>query len=75
MLWGFIVARPSGRRSEHVEPSRPLETHVQVEFPRAHVQVKRMSDGSHVIYGILNVVNVVRQYLLGDGKVKIMSGC
>ena len=29
-----------------------------------HQQVKRMSDGSHVIYGILNVVNVVRHYLV-----------
>ena len=50
----------SGRYSEHVEPSRPLQT---------HVQVKRMSGGYNVISGILNVINVVRQYLLGDGKV------
>ena len=28
-----------------------------------HQQVKRMSDGSHVIYGIMKVVNVVRHYL------------
>ena len=34
------------------------------ECPTAHVQVKRVSDGSHVIYGILNVVNVVRFYLV-----------
>ena len=53
------------RDSEHVEPSRPMQTHVRVkECPTAHVQVKRMSDGSHVIYGILNVVNVGRHYLV-----------
>ena len=34
------------------------------ECPAAHVKVKRMSEGSHVIYGILNVVNVVRHYLV-----------
>ena len=48
-----------GKHSEDVEPSRPLKT---------HVQVKRMSGGYNVISGILNVTNVVRQYLLGDGK-------
>ena len=48
----------SGRHSEHVEPSRPL-----------HVQVKRMSDGYYVISGIWNVINVIRHYFLGDGKV------
>ena len=50
---------PSGRHSEHVEPSRPLKT---------HVQVKKMSGGYNVISGILNVINVIRPYLLGDGK-------
>ena len=50
---------PTGRDSEHVEPSRPLQTHVQVkECPTAHV-----------ISGMLNVINVVRHYLLGDAKV------
>ena len=49
----------SGRHSEHVEPSRPLQT---------HVQVKRMSDGYNVIAEILNVINVIRHYLLGDVK-------
>ena len=34
------------------------------EFPMAHVQVKRMSDGSHVIHRILKVVKVVRHYLV-----------
>ena len=33
-------------------------------FSPTPVQVKRMSDGSHVIYGILNVVDVDRQYLV-----------
>ena len=51
---------PSGRHSEHVEASRPLQT---------HVQVKIMSGGYNLISGILNVINVVRHYLLGDGKV------
>ena len=44
----------TGRLSEHVEPSRPMQT---------HVQVKKMSDGSCDIW-ILNAVNVVRQYLV-----------
>ena len=43
---------PTGRHSEHVEPSRPMQ---------AHLQVKKMSDGSCDIYcRILNVVDVVR---------------
>ena len=37
VLWGFKVAVPTGSDSEHVEPSRPMQT---------HVQVKIMSDGS-----------------------------
>ena len=45
-----------GRDSEHVEPSRLLQT---------HVQGKRMT--SHFIFGILNVINV--KTILGDGKV------
>ena len=60
VLWVLKVAVPSGRHSGHVEPSRPLQT---------HVQVKRMSDGYNVISGILNIINVVRKYLLDDGKV------
>ena len=39
VLWGFKVARPLGegfRAREHVEPSRPVQTHVQVkECPAA----------------------------------------
>ena len=38
----------SGRDSEHVELSRPKKTHVQEECPTAHIQVKGMSDDSHV---------------------------
>ena len=38
-----------------------------------HVQVKIMSDGSHVIHGILNVVNVVRHCLVME-SFKEMSG-
>ena len=56
VLWGFKIA---SRHSEHVGPCRLLQTHVQVEeCPTAHV-----------ISGILNVISVVRHYLLGDGKV------
>ena len=44
--------------------TRFSDTYRLKEFPTAHVQVKRMSDGPHVIYGILNVVNVVRHYLV-----------
>ena len=56
VLWGFKIA---SRHSEHVGPCRLLQTHVHVEeCPTAHV-----------ISGILNVVSVVRHYLLGDGKV------
>ena len=49
----------TGRHSERVKPSRPMQTHVQVlnKCPTAHV-----------ISRILNVVNVC-QTLLGDGKV------
>ena len=50
---------PTRRHSEHVGPSRPLQT---------HVQVKRICPTAHVISGILNVLNVVRHYLLGDGN-------
>ena len=47
---------PTGRHSEPVGPSRPLQTHVQVkECPTAHV-----------ISRILNVINVVCHYLLGQ---------
>ena len=55
MLWGFKVASPTGRNFEHVEPSRPLQTHVYrlEECPTAHV-----------IFGILNDINVVRRYLV-----------
>ena len=43
-----------GRHSEHVESPRPMKTHVGVEkCPTAHV-----------ISRILNVVNVVRHYLV-----------
>ena len=42
------------RHSEHVEPSRPMQT---------HVQDKKMST-ARVISKILNVVNVVRRYLV-----------
>ena len=50
----------TGRHSEHVEPSRPMQTHVQV----------KKCPTADVISKILNLVNVVRHYLvIGDGKV------
>ena len=46
----------TGRHSEHVEPLRPMQTHLQVKkYPTAHV-----------ISRILNVVNVVRHNLAMD---------
>ena len=45
---------PSGRDSKHVEPYRPMQTHVQVQkCPAAHVTPR-----------ILYVVNVARHYLV-----------
>ena len=44
----------TGKHSEHVEPSRPMQTHDQV----------KKCPTAHVIPGILNVVNVVRYYLV-----------
>ena len=44
----------TGRHSEHVEPSRPMQTHVQV----------KKCPTAHMISRILNVVNVVRHYLV-----------
>ena len=53
---------PIGSDSENVEPSRPMQTRVQVE---------RMSDGSCDTWGV--ECRQCRQTLLGDGKVKRMS--
>ena len=61
-VWGLAEVRgtcsggsksqvTTGRHSEHVEPSRPMQTHVQVQ---------RKCPTAHVISRILNVVNVVR---------------
>ena len=56
--WGFKSQVTTGRHSEHVEPSRPMQT---------HVQVKKMSDGSCDIWDL--ECRQCRQTLLGDGKV------
>ena len=48
----------TGRHSEHVEPFRPMQT---------HVQDKTISDGSYGIYDI--ECRQCRQTLLDDGKV------
>ena len=53
---------PTGSDSEHVEPSRSMQT---------HVQVKRMSDGSCDTWGL--ECRQCRQTLLGDGNVERMS--
>ena len=52
----------AGSDSEHVEPSRPMQT---------YVQVKRMSDGACDFWDV--EYRQCRQTLLGDGKVKIFS--
>ena len=61
LLWGLKWHVRSGRHSEHVEPSRPMQTHTYIIH---YEQVEKKSDGSHVISGILNVVNAVRHYLV-----------
>ena len=58
VLWGFEVARPHGeafraRRAIHAPANARIK-----ECPTAHV-----------ISGTLNVIYVIRHYLLGDGKV------
>ena len=54
---------PTGRHSNHVEPSRPMQT---------HVQVKKMPDGSCDMWDL--DCRQCRQTLLGDGNVERMSG-
>ena len=46
----------TARHSEHVEPSRSMQTHVQVK------QMSNVRWLIHVISGILNVVNVIRHH-------------
>ena len=59
VLWGFKLARPLGEgfraRRAIQAPAKP--TYRLTECPTAHV-----------MFGILNVIDVVRQCLLGDGK-------
>ena len=62
VLWGFKVARPLGdgfraRRAVQA-PANPRTRYSLKDCPTAHV-----------IFGILNVNNVVRHYLRGDRKV------
>ena len=45
----------TGKHSEHVEPSRPMQT---------HVQVKKNARRFIVLSRILNVVNIVRHYMV-----------
>ena len=58
VLWGSKWQVPSGRDSEHVEPSRPLQT---------HIQVKIVSDVSCDIWDL--ECHQCRQTILDDGKV------
>ena len=55
----------SARHSEHVEPSRSMQPPTYVIH---YSQVKKCPT-SHVISRIVNVINVVRHYIHGDGKV------
>ena len=48
----------SGRHSEHVEPSRPMQTHVHIYV----INRFKKCPASHVLSGILNVTNVVRHW-------------
>ena len=74
---------PTGSDSEQLEPSRPMHTNVttQKNIRRLMYKLKEFPT-AHVISGILNVVNVVRHYLVmwrlkecptAHVQVKIMS--
>ena len=56
---------PSGRDSEHVEPFRPMQTHVHNTCDLWYILtwVKKCPT-AHAISMILNVVNVARHYLV-----------
>ena len=54
VLWGLKSPEATGRHSEHVELSRPMQTHVQV----------KKCPMVHAISKILNVGKVVRHYLV-----------
>ena len=65
-VWALAVVRgtrsggsksqvTTGKHSEHVEPSRPMQT---------HVQVKKNARRFIVLSRILNVVNIVRHYMV-----------
>ena len=69
----------SGRRSKHVEPSRPMQTHtyvvhytlLTVKNNTWYIFINRFKKCpmSHLISGIFDIINVVRHYILGHGKV------
>ena len=58
---------PSGRDSEHVEPSRPMQTYVRNTCDTFYTWVKKMSDDSCDIYDI--ECRQCRHTLLRNGKV------
>ena len=61
VLWGSKWQVPSGRDSEHVEPSRPMQTHVHNTFL---TWVKKCPT-AHAISMILNVT-AARHYLVTE---------
>ena len=63
VLWGFEVASPLG---EGFRARRAIQVHANPRTPE--YKLKECAT-SHVISGILNVINVFRRYVLGDGKV------
>ena len=65
VLWGFKAASSLG---EGFRARRAIQAHAN---PRTKYIVNRLKKcpTSHVISGIMNVINVVRHYMLGDGNV------
>ena len=64
VLWGFKVARPFG---EGLPARRAIQGYANP--PTSYIVNKlKKCPTSHVISGILNDINVVRHYILGDGK-------
>ena len=70
VLWGFKVAKngkvTTGRHSEHVEPSSPMQT---------HVQAKKISDGLHMSFIILLTARTDRLATSWSCASVPLSGC
>ena len=67
VLWGFKVAKigksPRGGHSEHVEPSRPMQTHLRVE---------KMSDGLHMSFTMLLTARTIACPPRARGRVLVV---